>query len=128
MDHDVRATEIGRIEQELAALREHYAVLQRGGERLRMFVPIAFVALAALLVALMIKDLAAGLFALFIALVVVAIGYVTRTIGPRSKKFRWIDAAVPAPHEFYFGPSEAERTETWIADRERRLAELKSVA
>jgi hypothetical protein len=129
MDRDARAAEMMRIEHELAALREHYAALQRGGERMRIFVPIALVIVAGLLVALTIKDVAAGLFALSMILVfVVACRLCGRlTNDPAARTFRWIDVAVPTPYYFYMGPSTAQRVEGWIADRERRLAELKSI-
>ena len=122
--------EIANLEHELGALRHRYALMQRSGERLRRLWPIASAIIAGLvlMLMLMIKDFGAGLFAvLMIVAVGVLIWLLARGDDPEgAKRFRWIDLAAPAPHEFYYGPSEAERVETWIADRERRLAELKS--
>lgn len=111
--------EIARLEQELAALRSQYVNLARNGRMAKRSVVFLLAALAVLLGYLLWKDFVMGAFALIMAAAVGALIWVTRSRG-----LRWIDVGTPMG-EFDVGPSQAEKVEQWIADRESRLTALR---
>ena len=82
-----------------------------------VFVPIVI----AIFVYLLVTDLVAGLFAVVIGS---AIGIFSWFYRPAFAR-RWIDFAVPQGEGWWFHPSYAEQVEIWIAERERRLVQLK---
>jgi glutathione S-transferase len=114
------AEEIARLERELAALRSQYVNLARNGRVAKRSVVFLLAALAVLLGYLLWKDFVMGAFALIMAAAFAALVWLTR---PRT--FRWIDVGTPTG-EFHVGPSQAQKVEQWIADRESRLSELRS--
>jgi hypothetical protein len=116
---DVQAEEIARVERELTALHSTHALLQRGARRVKLFCQVVIVpVVTATLVYLLVKDFVAGLFAIVIC---GAIGSVVWWLHPADA--RWIDFAVP---QYWFMPgSYARDVEAWIAERERRLVQLK---
>jgi len=111
--------EIGRLEQELAALRSQYVNLARNGRMAKRSAVFLLAALAVFLGYLLWKDFVVGAFALIMAAAVGVLLWATRSRG-----LRWIDVGTPMG-EFDAGPSQAKKVEQWIADRESRLAALR---
>jgi hypothetical protein len=113
------AEEVVWLEQELAALRSQCAArAQCAGDEARLSVdgPGAHHFFGYL----MWKDAVMGGFAA--AGAIAALVWYAR---PRNVTFRWIDMAMPTSNEFDRGPSQAQKVERWIAERESRLAELR---
>jgi hypothetical protein len=113
------AEEVARLEHELAALRSQYANLERNGRVAKRFSALMLVVVAELLGYLLWTDFVKGALFLVIAMAIGAFAWFAR------RDFRWIDAGTPVV-EVGFGPSQAQKVERWIADREGRLAELRS--
>jgi len=115
------AQEIYQLEHELIALRSTYAIMQRSGQRVKVFFRFVLVPFAVGLTTLiLVTDFVAGLL-VAIPLIVLAV----LVWSYRGERARWIDIGTLGP-EFSFGPSEAQKVELWIAVREKRLAELRS--
>jgi hypothetical protein len=108
-----------RLEQELAALRLQYANLERNGRVAKRFSALMLVVVAGLLGYLLWTDFVKGALFLVMAVAIGAYAWFAR------RDFRWIDAGTPIG-EFEFGASQAKKVEQWIADREGRLAGLRS--
>ena len=103
------------------ALRSTYAIMQRNGQRMRVFFLFVLLPFVVGLTALiLVSDFLAGLL-VAIPLIILAV----LVWSYRSERARWIDIGTLGP-EFSFGPSEAQKVELWIAVREKRLAELRS--
>jgi hypothetical protein len=111
--------EIARLEHELAALRSQYALIERNGRVAKRGSVFMLVALAVFLGYLLWADFVMGAFAVIVSAAVAALVW----FMPASNR-RWVDTGTPMG-EFDFGPSQAQKVEQWIADREMRLAELR---
>jgi hypothetical protein len=111
--------EIARLEHELAALRSQYALIERNGRVAKRGSVFMLVALAVFLGYLLWADFVMGAFAVIVSAAVAALVW----FMPASNR-RWVDTGTPMG-EFDFGPSQAQKVEQWIADREVRLAELR---
>ena len=117
----IKAQEIAKLEHELMALRSTYAIMQRNGQRMRVFFLFVLLPFVVGLTALiLVSDFLAGLL-VAIPLIILAV----LVWSYRSERARWIDIGTPGL-QFNFGPSEAQKVELWIAVREKRLAELRS--
>jgi hypothetical protein len=115
------AQEIALLEHELMALRSTYAIMQRNGQRMRVFFLFVLLPFVVGLTALiLVSDFLAGL---LVAIPLIVLGLLLWSY--RGEGGRWIDIGTPGP-QFNFGPSEAQKVELWIAVREKRLAELRS--
>ncbi|MBR1144408.1 hypothetical protein [Bradyrhizobium sp. AUGA SZCCT0431] len=111
--------EIARLEHELAALRSQYALLERNGRVAKRGSVFMLAALAAFLGYLLWADFVMGALAVVVSTAIAVLVWFL----PASNR-RWIDAGTPMG-ELEFGPSQAQKVEQWIADREARLAELR---
>ena len=110
------AQEIAQLEHELATLRSRYELMKRGDQRMKTFFYfVLFPTIVGLSIYALTTDFVAGLF--------VAIPLTALSTLAWFNRARWNIGG--SQHEFSLGPSEAEKVETWIATRERRLAELK---
>jgi hypothetical protein len=113
------AEEIARLEHELAELRSQYANLERNAHVMKRGSMFMLAALVVFILFLLWRDFIVGAIAVIVSAVVAALVW----FFPASDR-RWIDAGTPMG-EFEFGPSQAQKVEQWIADREARLAELR---
>ena len=103
------------------ALRSTYAIMQRNGQRMRVFFLFVLLPFVVGLTALiLVSDFLAGL---LVAIPLIVLGLLLWSY--RGEGGRWIDIGTPGL-QFSFGPSEARKVELWIAVREKRLAELRS--
>jgi hypothetical protein len=123
------ADEIAKIEHELDILRSRYAIFERTAKIAKWCFIVVTVAILLAFVCYGIHD---PLAAAIVGTIFVVIGggvYLTRHSTPHH---RWIDVASPPPgwpwgRVFNIGPkSEAEAIEIMIAERERRLIEIKA--
>jgi hypothetical protein len=113
------ADEIAKIEHELAILRERYALYQRGAEWVRRTLIAAGIVIAGLILWRIILGDVFGAILIVIICVIMLLG------GIRYRRRRLIDIVSEIrvmPH----GRSEAREIEEMIAQREKRLAELKA--
>ena len=113
------AEEIARLECELAELRSQYANLERNVHVMKRGSMFMLAALFIFILYLLWRDFVVGAIAVIASAAVAALVW----FFPASDR-RWIDASTPMG-EFEFGPSQAQKVEQWIADREARLAELR---
>jgi hypothetical protein len=123
------ADEIAKIERELDILRWRYAIFQRWAKITKwLFIGVAVTISLALAGYGVLYD---ALVAVIVSVIVVVIGggfYLTRN----DTEPRWIDVVSPLPgwpwgRLFNIGPkSEATAIETMIAEREARLAAIRS--
>jgi len=113
------AEEIARLEHELAELRSQYANLERNVHVMKRGSMFMLAALVIFILYLLWRDFVVGAIAVIASAAVAALVW----FFPASDR-RWIDASTPMG-EFEFGPSQAQKVEQWIADREARLAELR---
>jgi hypothetical protein len=111
--------EIVRLEHELAALRSQYALIERNGRVAKRGSVFMLAALAVFLGYLLWADFVMGALAVIVSAAVAAVAW----FMPAGNR-RWVDTGTPMG-EFDFGPSQAQKVEQWIADREVRLAELR---
>ena len=111
--------EIARLEHELAALRSQYANLERNVHVMKRGSMFMLAAHVVFILFLLWRDFIVGAIAVVVSAAVAALVW----FFPASDR-RWIDASTPMG-EFEFGPSQAQKVEQWIADREARLAELR---
>ena len=111
--------EIARLQRELAELRSHYAHLERNGRVMKRGSMFMLAALVVFILFLLWRDFLVGAIAVIASAAVAAVVW----FMPPSNR-RWVDAGTPTT-EFGFGPSQAQKVEQWIADREARLAELR---
>ena len=117
----IKAQEIAKLEHELMALRSTYAIMQRNGQRMRVFFLFVLLPFVVGLTALiLVSDFLAGL---LVAIPLIVLGLLLWSY--RGERGRWIDIGTPGL-QFSFGPSEARKVELWIAVREKRLADLRS--
>ena len=115
------ADEIAKIEHELDILRSRYAIFQRWARIMKwFFISLAVAVTAAIVSYGIVRDPLVAIVMTVVAVVIAGGAYVTR--GDRNR--RWIDVASPGPD--YGRQSEATAIETMIADREKRLAEIKA--
>jgi len=113
------AEEIARLEHELAELRSQYANLERNAHVMKRGSMFMLAALVVFILFLLWRDFVVGAIAVVVSAAVAALVW----FMPPSNR-RWVDAGTPTT-EFGFGPSQAQKVEQWIADREARLAELR---
>ena len=88
---------------------------------MRAFCLFALIPLAGTAAYVLWKDFVAAAFILASLAVIAILLRLLRT--ERPGRFRWIDFSTPNS-EFDFGPSEASKVETAIAQREKRITEL----
>jgi hypothetical protein len=113
------AEEIARLEHELAELRSQYANLERNAHVMKRGSMFMLAALVVFILFLLWRDFVVGAIAVVVSAAVAALVW----FFPAGDR-RWIDTSTPTT-EFEFGPSQAQKVEQWIADREARLAELR---
>jgi hypothetical protein len=114
--------EIARIEHELDILRSRYAIFQRWAKIAKwFFIGLAMTLLLALVGYGTVYD---PLAAVIVSMIFLMIGGGLYLTGNVTGRDRWIDIAAPGPA--YGRQSEATAIETMIADREKRLAEIKA--
>ena len=113
------AEEIARLERELAELRSQYANLERNVHVMKRGSMFMLAALVVFILFLLWRAFVVGAIAVVASATVAAVVW----FFPASDR-RWIDAGTPTT-EFGFGPSQAQKVEQWIADREARLSELR---
>jgi cell division protein FtsW (lipid II flippase) len=110
--------EVAQLQYELAMLRERYEIIERNGRWVGVFCLLSLIPVASIAAYGLWKDFVmAAVILAFIAVIAVLL----RLLG--TERFRWIDVGTPGS-EFDFGPSEARKVETAIAQREKRLTEL----
>ena len=117
------AAEIAKIEHELEILRSRYAIFAYWAKVVKWVCIGAAVVIPTLLIlAAVTKD---PIMALLIAFAVGLPVLVTCLFAAFSR-FRWIDLVSPAPWGGLWYKSEAMAIEAMIAEREARLAQLRS--
>ena len=117
------ADEIAKIEHELDILRSRYVIFQRWARIMKWFsITLAVVVTAAIVSYGIVRDPLVAVVMTVVVVVIAGGAY----LMPGSA-YRWIDLASPSPGWRCGGPkSEAVAVEAMIADREKRLAELKA--
>ena len=120
--------EIAKIEHELEILRPRYAIFAYWAVVVKWFCTIAAVVVLALLALLATREPVMALFMTFVAVFVVLMVWLSH---PHVGRFRWIDLVSPAPRLAWGSwvrrpASEAMSIETMVAERETRLAQLRS--
>jgi hypothetical protein len=137
MDRDV---EIAQIIHELGVLRNRYALYERGARMLRttflVWVPLVVVLILGAIFKVIVADTLMGAF--FLGIVVVPSALMWFLVGLDRRRTRWIDIASmqTSPFGMYammlpghaHRSSDASLIEDQIAQREHRLAQLRSDA
>jgi hypothetical protein len=110
--------EIDQLQHELAMLRARYEIIERNGRWARAFCRLSLIPIGCVAVYALWKDFVAAAFGIALVAIVLVLARFLQT-----EKARWIDVGTPGGEGF--GPSEARKVESAIAQREKRLAELR---